>query len=153
MNSIQDSLILLAAAQESMTDVAEKLKQLNTTQITIEKSAYESMNSSDDVLNLSKEGRLLVNKLLECCNVLMNQPGEEACLKTKAVLEELNSAFLRISQSSSIINEVAHTIEKNVADQKEIEEGIKVDMHRSSENVNEVIASAEMYLALKDYIF
>lgn len=153
MNSIQDSLILLASARESMVGTAEKIQEWDVTQDTIEKSAYESMNAADEVLNLSREGAQLVDQLLECCNTLMQIPGEEACQKTQIVLEELSRAFDRISKTSSAMNEVAHTIEQKVADQKEIEEDIKGSISTIEVKLNEVVANTEMYLALKDYIF
>ena len=153
MNSIQDSLIHLSTAMESTAEIADNLKKWDDTQFTIEKSAYESMNASDQVLNLSKEGSHLVTKLLACCEILINSPGEEACTNTKAALEELVTAFSRITEVSETINEVAHTIEKNVADQKEIEENIKSSIQNVDKKLSEVVANTELYLALKDFIF
>ncbi len=153
MNSIQDGLVLLASAQHSAKDAVERLKQWDDTQLEIEQSAYEAMNASDKVLNLSREGAQIVSKLIVCCDVLMNNPDEEACANTKEILEELVVALGHISQASTTINEVAHTIEKNVAEQKVIEEGISDTMHHLTDHLDEVVAGTELYLTLKDFIF
>ncbi len=153
MNSIEDDLILLSSIRESMADVTDKLKKWDATQTTIEQGAYESMNASDTVLNLSKVGSFLVDKLRECCNELVTNPGEESTKMIKNSLEELATTFTHITLASSIINDKAHTIEKNVADLKEIEEGATTSVHKMSETLDEVIASAELQMVLKDHIF
>jgi hypothetical protein len=44
-----ERLLLLATAQEYMTDVADKMDKWDNSQLTVEKSAFEAMNVSDHI--------------------------------------------------------------------------------------------------------
>lgn len=150
MSTIQDRLIILAATQKSMVEVTNKLNKWDNSQICIENSAYESMNTSDEVLILCKEGNQLVGKLLECCSSMMKNPGVEQCKKTEVVLEDLLKVFMRITQSSNNINELAHRIEMETATQKVMEDSIMESLQSIGNSIDEVVASTELYLATCD---
>ena len=105
------------------------------------------MNTSDEVLILCKEGNQLVGKLLECCGSMMKNPGEEQCRKTEIVLEDLLKVFMRITQSSNTINELAHRIEMETATQKVMEDSIRDSLQSIGNSIDEVVASTELYLA------
>jgi hypothetical protein len=146
-NTIEDRLVLLAKAQESMTDVADIMTRWDNSQLIMEKSAFESLNVSDEVLNLSREGSLLVGRLLECCRSLMKNPSPEESRKMAAVLEEIHEVFFDISQASSNVNDISHRIEAEAESQKEMEEEIRSSLARVGESLDSAIACAELVLA------
>lgn len=146
-NMIEDRLILLAQAQECMADVADQMAKWDKSQLAMEKSAFTSLNVSDKILNWSREGSLLVGRLLECCRSIMTNPSPEENKKMEVVLEEIHQVFLRISQASANVNEISHKIEGEAAVQKEIEEGIKASLVMVGESLDSAIACAEMVLA------
>lgn len=141
---MKDRLILLATAQECMTEVADKIAKWDNSQLIMEKSAFESLNYSDDVMNYSKNGSILVGRLLECCQSLLKNPCSVEQMKMEAVLEELLNDFQRIREASTHINEIAHRIEAEAATQKEIEENIKKSLASVSESVDTAAACAEL---------
>lgn len=144
---MKDRLIQLATAQEFMADVADKMTRWDKSQLVMEKSAFESLNYSDEVLNLSKEGSSLVARLLECCQAVVKSPGVIEQKKMTSVLEEIHDMFNKINEASSNINEIAHKIEGEAAIQKEIEEDIKISLIEVGESVDAAAACAEFIMA------
>lgn len=146
-SKIEDRLKLLAKAQESMSDVADMMACWDKSQQTMEKSAFESLNVSDEVLNLSKEGSLLIGRILECCRAVMKNPGPEENQRMAAVLEEIHEVFLNISNASINVNNISHRIESEAASQKRMEEDIRKSLVQVGDSLDSAIACAEMVLA------
>lgn len=144
---VKDKLIQLATAQEFMVGTTDKLVQWDKSQLTMEKSAFDSLNLSDEVLNLSKSGSVLVGRLLECCQELLRNPRAAEQKKVALVLEELLEIFGRIEDSSARINEISHRIESEAETQKEIEEGIKNSLGEMAETIDTAAACAEFMMS------
>ncbi len=148
-DEIRERLILLASAQECMTNVTTKMEAWDASQLTMEKSAYEIMNTSDDVLRFTREGSLLAGKLMDCCRSLMDNPCMDI-IKNKdmaGVLEELNQVFANISEASAGVSDLAHKLEEEVEVQKELEESVKICLGNVGECVNSVLACEELVMA------
>lgn len=146
-DKLNERLILLATAQECMTDVADKMDQWNSSQLNMEKSAYDSMNMSDHVLNMSKEGKRLVNLLQECCNEISVGTTADKYLKMITLLEEVKNLFHNIHEASSIANDISHQIEGEVAFQKDIGEEIKNNLIIVGESIDSTLACTEFIIA------
>lgn len=144
---INERLILLATAQESMMDVTEMMSQWDNSQLLTEKSAFDSMNVSDAVLNMSKEGGRLVGLLEECCSEIAVGTSAEKYLKMTALLEEIRNLFHNITEASASVNDISHKIEGEVAHQKEIEENIKNHLNSVGESLDSAVACAELMMA------
>lgn len=143
---MKDGLILLATAQEFMADVADKMTKWEKSQLVLEKSAFNSLNLSDEVMNLSKNGSILVGRLLECCQRLLKNPCAAEQKKISAVLEELLDTFNKISEDSAIINEISHRIEAETAAQREVEDAVKKSLTKVGESVNTATACTEFIM-------
>ncbi|MDD3172280.1 MAG: hypothetical protein PHF63_01200 [Herbinix sp.] len=145
--TINDRLILLATAQECMADVADKMVQWDKSQLIMEKSAFDSMNVSDEVLRLSKEGSVLVDRLIESCQAMLENPNAVEHQKMSVVLEEIYKVFYNISVASTNVSMISHKIEKEAAAQKDIEEELKEVLVGVSESIDSAVACAELILA------
>lgn len=143
---MKDNLIVLANAQEFMAEVADKMAKWDNSQLVMEKSAFESLNLSDEVLNLSKNGVDLVGRLLECCHSLVENPCAVEQSKVKAVLMELLASFDKITESSANINEIAHSIEAEAAVQRDLEGEIKKSLTGLNESIDTAAACAEFIM-------
>lgn len=144
---MNERLILIATAQKCMTDVAEMMEQWDDSQLNTEKYAFDSMNVSDKVLNLSKEGNSLIEHLHECCKDVHTGLSNEKCKKMVVIQEELKRLFLNIMELSYEANDIAHKIEGEVSSQKEIEEGIKCQLSQLGENLDAAVACDEFIMA------
>ncbi len=144
---IKDRLIHLATAQEHMKEAADHMIHWDKSQLIMEKSAFDSLNLSDEVLNLSKSGNILVGRLLECCQALIKSPGAAEQKKMLAVLEELMEIFQRIEEVSAHMNEISHRIETEAAAQRGMEENIKALLSGVAENVDTAAACTEFIMS------
>jgi|GEM_PF-733379 hypothetical protein len=144
---MKDRLINLANAQEFMADAADKMAKWDQSQLVMENSAFESLNLSDEVLNLSKNGSQMVGRLLECMQSMLENPCELEHEKVKVVLEELISSFGRIDGASVNLNEISHRIEAEAAIQREIEEGIKKTLNEVAESIDSATACVEFLMS------
>lgn len=144
---INERLILLATAQESMNDVADMMSQLDSSQLMTEKIAFDSVNVSDKVLNMSKEGSRLVELLQDCCSEASVGTTADKYLKMTAMLSEIRNLFQNITEASAQANDISHKIEGEVANQKEIEEHIKCQLGQIVDSIDSAVACAEFMLA------
>jgi hypothetical protein len=144
---INERLILLATAQECMNDVSDAMERWDSSQLILEKSAFESMNVTDKVLNLSKEGNQLVNRLQSSYRDILAGTKAEDVQKITVMLDEVQGLFKNILETSIAGNEISHNIEKETALQKEIEEGLKGCVNKVSESLDSAVACAEFMLA------
>lgn len=142
---LNERLIFLATAKENMMYVSDMMDQWDNSQLHTEKNAFEIINMSDEVFNLSKEGSLILSLIQECCYENSVTPSAENYLKLKTLLTEISLAFQNIIVASSAINDVAHKLEEEVAFQKEFEEGIKNHLTLINENIETSVACAEMH--------
>jgi hypothetical protein len=144
---LSERLIQMATAQEQMTAVADMMEQWDSSQLVASKCAFDAMNVSDKVLNLSREGSRLVKKLQECCiDQFKYNHSDESC-RVSLVLNEIQELFRHISEASFAVNEISHKIEGEAAFLKETEEGIKKTLGHVSESINSAVACAEFMLA------
>ncbi len=145
---VSERIVLLAKAQECMVEITEKMDQWEDSQMVLEKSAFDCLNVSDKVLNLSNEGNLLVEELQECCRTMIKNPDKVIDKqKIAEVISEIHGIFNNITETSASVNEVAHKIEGVVAVQRDIEESIKAASVHVSGSIDEALACAEMMLA------
>lgn len=144
---IYERLILLSKAQEQITSVIDKLEHLDNAQLIMEKNAFESINVSDRVLNMSQEGKHLVALMkdyyLNSCDSLSN---EEKC-KIAPLLDEIQSLFHDIKDLSVVNNDLSHKIEEEAAGQKVTNEEIKKSITNVGDSVAAAAACAEFVLA------
>lgn len=140
---MNERLVLLATAQESMTEVDDKMAKLDISQLTIEKSAFDAMNVSDHILNMSRECKGLVAKMQEYLQRCTVCPEEEAKLNIASLLEELQNKLQKIGTASSDINDISHKIEGETASQRVIKEGINHSLTHVRESVDVAVACAE----------
>jgi hypothetical protein len=144
---ISERLILLATAQDRMSDAADELDQWDKSQLSMEKSAFESMNASDQVLCMAKEGKYLVEKLQEYYRKSSENVTYEEIRKITLMLDEIQGLFVKIKEESVTVNEISHRIEGEAASQKEIRENIKKSITNIKESVDSAVACAEFMLA------
>jgi methyl-accepting chemotaxis protein len=142
-----ERLLLLATAQEYMTDVADKMDKWDNSQLTVEKSAFEAMNVSDHILNISRESKSLVVKLQEILQ------KSAACIDTEekrmfaVLLEELQIKLQNISLASAEINDISHNLEGETACQREIKESVRNSFAHVRESMDVAVACVEFMLA------
>lgn len=141
---MNERLVLLATAQESMTEVDDRMAKWDNSQLTIEKSAFDAMNVSDQILNMSRDCKSLVAKMQEYLHKCTVCPEEEAKLKMASSLEELQNKLQKIGTSSSDINDISHKIEGETASQRVIKEGINNSLTHVRESVDVAVACAEL---------
>jgi len=144
---INKRLILLATAQECMTAVVEVMEQWDSSQLILEKSAFESMNITDKILNLSKDGKFLVKRLQNCYGETFTGTKTEYAREITALLEEAQGLFNNILEASITGNEISHNMERETALQKEIEEGLKCSLCQVNGSIDSAVACAEFILA------
>ena len=119
---------------------------MENSQLITEKIAYESLNTSDKVMNMTKEGYRLIELLQESCKDVAVGTSAEKYLKMMALLEEIKNLFHNINGAAVVISDISHKIEGEVATQKVIEEDIKDQLVHVSESLNLAVACAEMVM-------
>jgi uncharacterized protein YPO0396 len=144
---VKDRLILLATAQEYMIEVADKLEQWENSQLVTEKYMFESMNETDKVLNLSREGSHLIKKMKDFCSEGNIGEASDQHLKLESQLQEFQNLFKNIMTSSAAANELSHRIESEAAEQKKMEEEIRNTLSQVSGSIESAVACAEIVLA------
>lgn len=146
-NMINERLKLLATAQECMIEVSDIIEKWENSQLAIEKSTFDSINVSDRALNLSREGKRLVSKLLDCCQIISAHPEKTDVESIARLLKEAGILFQSIYETNKNSNEIAHNLEQEVASQREIAEHMKSSAGTISSSVNQAVACAEFLLA------
>ncbi len=141
---INERLILLATAQESMTDVTE---QWDGSQLIVEKSTFETMNVSDKILNLSKEGNCLIKRIQECYHGNLVGANPDEAKKIAVLLKEVQGLFHNILENAAASNEISHNLEREVASQRDIKDDIKTAVGQISVSIDSAVACAEFMLA------
>lgn len=143
-NMSNEGLLLLANAQESMRELSNRMEQWNESHLNIEKHAYESMNISDQVLNLSREGNQLLTSLQEQYNRNCMCKNNEECLKLGRIMDEVKKLFGQIEKVSYTVNDISHKMEEEIAIQKELGEGIQLNLDTINEGLETSVAYAEL---------
>ncbi len=146
-SKLNEKLLALANAQECMTYVSDIMEQWDNSQLNTEKIAYESINLSDSVLNMAKEGSRLTLLLEECCKEISIGASADRYLKMTAFLEEIKSLFHNISEATEAENEICHQMEEEIANQRELQENIKGNLYQMGESLNVSVASTELILS------
>lgn len=143
---VRDRLIMLAKSRERMSEIDKKIAMWDSFQLTVEKSMFETMNTSDKVLNLSRQGKRLVN-LLE--NYSHEQPGvtEVGTPEVNLIVKDIQRIFEEICFNSAKINEFMHRFEGEIACQREIEDELQKEMSQIGECLDSALACAELVMA------
>ena len=143
---ISEKLIHLAAAQRCMADVADMMEHWTNSQLITEKIAFESLNTSDKVMNMTKEGSHLIELLQDCCKDVAVGTSAEKYLKMMALLDEIKNLFHNINEATAVVSDISHKIEGEVASQKELEEDIRSHLTHVAESLSVALACAEMVM-------
>ncbi len=140
-------LVHLATAQESILEVTKLIEKWEQSQLVLEKNAFDTINMSDTVLNLSKEGTKLVERLQEYFQIGMNKAREEDIKLVASLLQEIQGMFDHIVDHCVCANETAHNLENEVAKQQEIGEEMKTRVCRVVDDIDSVVACEEFLFA------
>ncbi len=144
---VYERLIELSFAQESLIQAGELMDKLCLSQQKIEKYSYEAMNITDTVLNLTKQGKLLVNKLKDGGCEYSENPCEVGKDNLIQLLDEMNQLLSNIMASAMSDNEILHSIEYTAADQCGITEELKNSICSVDNCINHAVACAELIMA------
>lgn len=144
---ISDKLKLLAKSQEYLIEITEMMNQWNTSQLFLEKTMFDSLNNSDRVLNLSREGRQLSAKLLECCNNLNDKTDSNVVHILREIAEETEQIYTNLVSASKKANEIAHNLEEQISCQRQASENIEDSLEYISDSVDQAAACAEFLLS------
>ncbi len=144
---LNERLVVLASAQKKMEEVADRIDQWETSQVTLEKGAFETLNVSDTIVNLSKEGNQMVRELQEYFSQAAMQLTEQDAKQTAELLKEIHNLFHTIQYNAKHTNEIIHNCDQAVAAQREIGEAAKTSINTICESVSCAVACTEMILA------
>ena len=142
-----ERLILLATVQERMMDVAVMLEQWDNSRLIAEKNAFDSINISDRILNLSKEGNNLMCLLQQCFLEIQSIADSEHLHNMSLLLAELHKLIQNITETSAEWNDISHQIEEEVAYQNEIKENVSNHLCQIAECVDITMARTELLAA------
>lgn len=145
--NINERLMLLAKVQESMMDVSIIMEQWEYSQSVLEKNSFDAINNSDKALNLSKEGNMLIDQLLDNCCLKCSEADKEKTDALVVILKEARDLFQKIVEASKAANDTAHVLEHEVANQRVIADNFKETVSNIRSNVDEAAACAEFILA------
>ena len=140
-------LVYLATAQESIFDVTALIEKWEHSQAVLEKNAFDAMNLSDTILNLSKEGNKLVQRLQEYFLTGMADAREEDIRFVASLLQEIQGMFDRIVDHSFCANETAHILENEIATQREIGDDMKSRVCKVIDHIDSCAACEEFLFA------
>jgi hypothetical protein len=144
---INDRLLQLAAAQNSVIDLSICIDQWEQSQLMLEKSAFEAMNTADKILNLSKEGFSLVDQLQNHFLKGMEHIHSEQLEQVRTLFGNLHALYQQILENAHLANETAHDFEVEVATQREIGENMLKSVSCIGESVEAALACAEFIIA------
>jgi hypothetical protein len=144
---INEKILQLAAAQESMVNVAISIDQWEQSQLMLEKSAFETMNTADTMLNLSKQGNIFVDELYDHVYTGMKHVDSEKAEQVRVLIGDLHKLFHQFLEKAESANETAHDLEVEVATQREIGENMQKSISSISETIDAAVACAEFILA------
>lgn len=142
-NISNERLLLLANAQQTIKDLSNRMEQWKELQIQSEQYAFDAMNISDQVLNMSRDGKSLITTLQDCYHTPGNHQCSEDSNMFHKVMEDIDALFLLITKASYRVNEVAHKVEEVIAVQKEIGDNIKNNLEVIEESLDTAVACAE----------
>ena len=147
MDITNQRLVHMATAQESILIMTRRIEQWEQSQAVLEKNAFDTMNMSDTILNLSKEGTKLVQRLQEYFLTAMADAGEEDTERVASLLQEIQGMFGLIVDHSFCFNETAHILENEVAEQREIGEDMKQQVNKIADQIDACAACEELLYA------
>lgn len=145
-----ERLILLAAAQEKLNSVTDTLEQWDNSLHSMEKYAFEAINTADKVLNISGEGERLVRLLQECFLGHSDKVSSDVKQREAALLDSINRLFHEITEISAANIELSHKLETVAVGQKELKDEVTGSLSEIGERLNCAIACAELVVAEKN---
>jgi len=123
------------------------MEQWDSSQLLLEKSTFDSINTSDKVLNLSKEGNKLTTRLQDCYQNISSGFDPEAANNMQTIILELQNTFQTIIEHASAANDISHFLEMEVAFQREVGDRMKDSVCHLCDSLDSATASAEFLLA------
>ncbi len=144
---LSEKLIEIASTQKKLEEVADRIDQWESSQVTLEKGTFEALNVSDTIVSLTNEGHQMVSVLQDYFTRATMQLTEQDVRHTAELLKEIHNLFHSIQWNAKHTNEIMHNCDQAVATQREIGETAKNSLHTISESVNCVVACTEMILA------
>jgi hypothetical protein len=143
---ISEKLMILATAQNRITEVAGSLGKMDNSLIAMEKSSFELLNNSDKLVCMSKEGMLLADRLKEA---LISNNLETLIERDMLVhiINEISNNLLNIYNTSIKSNNSSHEIEAEAVYQREYKEFINDSLSLIGDSINSTVACAELILA------
>lgn len=144
---VNQRLVHLATAQECISDVTKIIEKWDDSQASLEKNAFDTMNISDTILNLSKEGTKLVDQLQRYFLTGMVEAGEEDIKVVASLLKDIQGMFDKIMDHSFCSSETAHILEAEIANQREVGEKMKQQVSKVMNNIDTAAACEEFLFA------
>lgn len=145
---ISERLKHLASAQECMMSVADIMEHWENRQSALEQRTFDIINISDTVLNLSKAGCKLDDRLSELHREISHNLSGTNEMTT--IIVEAEEMFHKIWDASSTASELSHNLEQEVASQREMIESLKASLNEICHNVNSTVACTDMLLSEHD---
>ena len=134
----------LAHAQEGIFDISGILEKWEASRKKLEKTSFDSINISDKAMNLSKEGKKLATELLSKYSQLAEKPDTDGIKDLEGLLEETVMAFQRLREVALLSSDTAHSLEQEVAMQREIAENVAASIDLIGRSINQAVACAEL---------
>lgn len=143
---IKERLVQLSSAQEAMRGISGVMEHWNESLALLEKNAFDAINVSDKVLNLSKEGQNLIARLQDGYKSCVSRCPEHA-KEIHEIMEQLKSVFIDVFDASVKVSEISHDLEHESSIQKEIKDGLVKTIGTVNESIDSAIAYAEFLIA------
>ena len=144
---LSEKLVVLASAQKKLEEVTDRIDQWENSQVTLEKGVFETLNVSDTIVSLTKEGNQMVRELQDYFSQAELQLTEQDARQNAELLKEIHNLFHTIQSNAKHTNEIIHNCDQAVAAQREIGEAAKTSLNTISESVGCAVACTEMILA------
>ncbi|MDF2543992.1 MAG: hypothetical protein K0S47_3710 [Herbinix sp.] len=145
----QDKLKELGNTQECMCVIHNMMDQLEETQLKVETNAFEVLNNSDKTLNLIKEGNEILSKMQSACEPFMETTDNPSEKHMSILLDSLSSLFEKIMDSVNLAYHISHSMEQEVAIQKEITDRVRQSVTIINDSVDKAAACAELMMMME----
>jgi hypothetical protein len=145
--SMNERLVMLAKAQQSVLEVIDNLEKWDSSQKTLESSTYGTLNAMDSLVNLITDGNdRMLGLVRHCVQAFENLPEEDMGVLVKLV-EDMERHYEAILETALRSNDDVHKLEEEVIHQSAIGDCIKNTVHEMEQSVSETVACVEFKLA------
>lgn len=143
---INEKLKELASSKQHIDDITEIMTKWDSWQLSLEKTMFDSLNNSDRILNLSKEGRQLSSKLFDYCNSMDETSDNTALSEIKKIIEETKTVFSKLVITSKEASELSHKMEEGITFQRQASDEFIESVNQIKVNLDDAVACAEFLL-------